>query len=251
MLVAISMVDAAPARGDVHVRMQVSPGECNGHLGGHTEFINGRLVNWWAALVREVASRMAECFHNFSVLAWLLLNGIFNLFGLCNFKWLRVAETAHPTTIARLIGRSVFGGMVWINFLRGEISTAHSSKLVCAIRQDNFCHCVMAGSMWLAASGCRPARWSLLFLIMRCTPTIHELIVLTLPPRHRCPLDRPPASRLLLPRSGLERSDFVPWHLWDMPTDTENVRLSGKTGSDRPMVRTTRLASAMTALGQF
>ena len=45
MLVAISMVDAAPARGDVHVRMQVSPGECNGHLGGHTEFINGRLVN--------------------------------------------------------------------------------------------------------------------------------------------------------------------------------------------------------------
>ena len=44
---------------------------------------------------------------------------------------------------------------------------------------------------------------------MRCTPTIHDLIVLTLPPRHRCPLDRMPASRLLLPRSGLERSDFV------------------------------------------
>jgi hypothetical protein len=51
-----------------------------------------------------------------------------------------------------------------------------------------------------------------LFLIMRCTPTIHELIVLTLPPRHRCPFDRLPASRLLLPRSGLERSNFVPWH---------------------------------------
>jgi hypothetical protein len=33
-----------------------------------------------------------------------------------------------------------------------------------------------------------------------------------LPPRHRCPLDRLPASRLLLPRSGLERSDFVHWH---------------------------------------
>jgi hypothetical protein len=45
MLVAISMVDAARARGDVHVRMQMSPGECNGHLGGHTEFINGRLVD--------------------------------------------------------------------------------------------------------------------------------------------------------------------------------------------------------------
>ena len=45
MLVAISMVDAALARGDVHARMQVSPGECNGHLGGHTKFINGRWVN--------------------------------------------------------------------------------------------------------------------------------------------------------------------------------------------------------------
>jgi hypothetical protein len=38
---------------------------------------------------------------------------------------------------------------------------------------------------------------------------------LTLPPRHRCRLDRLPASRLLLPRSGLERSDFVRWHKTD------------------------------------
>ena len=45
MLVATSMVDAVSARGDVHARMQVSPGECDGRLGGHTEFINGRLVN--------------------------------------------------------------------------------------------------------------------------------------------------------------------------------------------------------------
>jgi hypothetical protein len=45
MLVVISMVDAAPARGDVHMRMQVSPEECNGHLGGDTEFINGRSVD--------------------------------------------------------------------------------------------------------------------------------------------------------------------------------------------------------------
>src|SRR5580704_8119119 len=45
--------------------------------------------------------------------------------------------------------------------------------------------------------------------VERCTPTIHELVVSTLPPRHRCPLDRLPASRLLLQRSGLERSDFV------------------------------------------
>ena len=61
------------------------------------------------------------------------------------FKWLREPETAHPTTIARLIGRSVFGGMVRINFLRVEISTAHSSKL--GLRYSDICHCVMAGSM--------------------------------------------------------------------------------------------------------
>ena len=46
---------------------------------------------------------------------------------------------------------------------------------------------------------------------MCCTPTVRLLIVLTLPPSYRCPLNRPPARRLLLPRSGLERSDFVPW----------------------------------------
>src|SRR5580692_3446138 len=51
---------------------------------------------------------------------------------------------------------------------------------------------------------------------MRCTPIIHELIVLTLPPRHRCPLTWLPASRLLLPRSGLERSDFVLWRKEDV-----------------------------------
>jgi hypothetical protein len=41
------------------------------------------------------------------------------------------------------------------------------------------------------------------------------VIVLTLPPRYRGPLNgyRP---RLLLPRSGLERSDFVPCHKTDM-----------------------------------
>jgi hypothetical protein len=36
-------------------------------------------------------------------------------------------------------------------------------------------------------------------------------IVLTLPPCYRCPLDRLQASRLLPPRSGLDRSDFVLW----------------------------------------
>ena len=63
------------------------------------------------------------------------------------FKWLREPETAHPTTIARLIGRSVFGGMVRINFLRVEISTAHSSKLGLRYSSRQLCHCVMAGSM--------------------------------------------------------------------------------------------------------
>ena len=61
---------------------------------------------------------------------------------------------------------------------------------------------------------------------MRRTPTIHDLIVLTLPPRHRCPLNRLPASRLLLPRSGLERSDFVLWHETDMPTAMRDVWLA-------------------------
>src|SRR5258708_38352096 len=74
-------------------------------------------------------------------------------------------------------------------------------------------------------------------LIMRCTPTIHELIVLTLPPRHRCPLDRLPASRLLLPRSGLERSDFVRWHQTDLRKQPGNVRYSGMNGSSSDALR--------------
>jgi hypothetical protein len=40
-----------------------------------------------------------------------------------------------------------------------------------------------------------------------------ELVVLALPPRYHRPLHRLPASPLLLPRSGLERSDFVRWPL--------------------------------------
>jgi hypothetical protein len=64
----------------------------------------------------------------------------------------------------------------------------------------------------------------LLFLIMRCTPTIRELIVAT-------PLSlssqRLPASRLLLPRSGLERSDFVLWHETDQSGRSDEVRCLG------------------------
>ena len=97
--------------------------------------------------ISMVDAARAECFHNFRILARTLHRSIFNVLGSCNFKWLRVAETAHPTTIARLIGRSVFGGMVRINFLRVEISTAHSSKLGLRYSSRQLCHCVMAGSM--------------------------------------------------------------------------------------------------------
>jgi hypothetical protein len=50
----------------------------------------------------------------------------------------------------------------------------------------------------------------LLFLIMRCTPTIRELIEATL-----LSLSSQSATSLsaLAPRSGLERSDFVLWHV--------------------------------------
>jgi len=37
--------------------------------------------------------------------------------------------------------------------------------------------------------------------------------------RYHYPLTWLPASRLLLPRSGLERSDFVHWHVCDMRTE--------------------------------
>jgi len=58
---------------------------------------------------------------------------------------------------------------------------------------------------------------------------------------YRCPLHRLRVPRLLLPRSGLERSDFVLWHLCDMPLNADNVCLSGKTGSERHRVEMKRL----------
>jgi len=57
-------------------------------------------------------------------------------------------------------------------------------------------------------------------------------IVLTLPPRYRCPLDRLPASRLLPPRSGLERSDFVPWPEGEVLTCVSNVCSPRNCGRD-------------------
>jgi len=43
-------------------------------------------------------------------------------------------------------------------------------------------------------------------------PTKFEFVLNMQAAPCRCPLHRLPASRLLLLRSGLERSDFVPWH---------------------------------------
>ena len=71
----------------------------------------------------------------------------------------------------------------------------------------------------MPAGKCGWLQMILLFLIMRCTPTIRELIEATL-----LSLSSQSATSLsaLAPRSGLERSDFVPWHI------SEVVRLSAR-----------------------
>ena len=88
-------------------------------------------------------------------------------------------------------------------FLASRKETAYSRKLGRIFVKGSFCHCVIgaaddaAGHMRIRAA-----------CDMCCTPTQHLLIVLTLT-RCRGPLDRLPTSRLLPPRSGLERSDFA------------------------------------------
>jgi len=52
---------------------------------------------------------------------------------------------------------------------------------------------------------------------MRCTPNSALVDRVDFATRYRCLLDRLPASRLLPPRSGLERSDFVLWPNPDLP----------------------------------
>ena len=79
MLASSSMEGMASARADVGV-------ERGGHLVGHAECINGRLVDQWTAWGRKAATRIAECFHNFRVLARTLLKRGFNVLGMCNFK---------------------------------------------------------------------------------------------------------------------------------------------------------------------
>src|SRR5258705_13894004 len=55
------------------------------------------------------------------------------------------------------------------------------------------------------------------------------------------PLSSLPASRLLLPRSGLERSDFVHWHFSDLSTPLTNVGYQGKNGSNSDIAKSKRL----------
>src|SRR5215468_5166186 len=122
---------------------------------------------------------------------------------MCNFKELGVAEIAHPTTTARLIGRSMSSDMAWINFLRAEIETAHSSKLVGAFVKAIFYHCVIGVADDVAGR----MRMLTTRAIMCCTPTLRWLILLTLPPR--LSLSSQPATDLsaLAPaqRAGAQR----------------------------------------------
>ena len=49
------------------------------------------------------------------------------------------------------------------------------------------------------------------------------------------------AGRTFRPAEQRACSEFGFWHVSDMPMDTENVRLLGKTRSDQRRVKTTRL----------
>ena len=92
-------------------------------------------------------------------------------------------------------------------------------KLVGAFVKASFHHCVIGAADDVAGR----MKDADLCAIMRRTPTLCWLVVLTLP-RYHCPLNRLPASRLLLPRSGLERSDFVLWPISEVATPLIEVR---------------------------
>jgi hypothetical protein len=79
-------------------------------------------------------------------------------------------------------------------------------KLVGAFVKASFYHCVIGAADDVAGRMRKLTR-----AIMCCKSKLRWLIALTCDPRYRCPLNRLPASRLLPPRSGLERSDFVHW----------------------------------------
>jgi hypothetical protein len=52
-------------------------------------------------------------------------------------------------------------------------------------------------------------------------------------PGYRCPLGWRPASRLLPPRSGLERSDFVPWPNSELRTCPLSRRFREQSGCQK------------------
>src|SRR5271156_4641613 len=93
--------------------------------------------------------------------------------------------------------------MAGISFSRAETYTAHSSKLAGAFVKAILPlrhRCGLCGSAYQADG----PQVFLLFLIMRCPPTVRLLIVLTLPPSYRCPLSTDYRLSVLAPRSGLE-----------------------------------------------
>ena len=114
--------------------------------------------------------------------------------------------------------------------------TRHIQATRLALSSRQFCHCLnclslncLTGAVVVAQriGGDGPQAF-LLLLSMRCTPTVRLLIVLTFATKlSLSSLDRLPASRLLLPRSGLERSDFVLWHLSEVNGGGDDVRSSG------------------------
>jgi hypothetical protein len=81
--------------------------------------------------------------------------------------------------------------------------------------------------MWLAR--CWPGD-DLLVLTILSRRSRRESIVLTLATCYCCPLDQPPPSRFLPPRSGLERSDFVRWPIGEVPVCFDKVRSLGHNG---------------------
>ena len=98
--------------------------------------------------------------------------------------------------------------------------SAHSSKLAGAFVKAIFYHCVaVRPMMWLAHEDADPRDH-----VLHANTTLVDRVDL---PRYRCPLNRLPASRLLLPRSGLERSDFVPWPDADLCNVSSYVGSSG------------------------
>jgi hypothetical protein len=93
-------------------------------------------------------------------------------------------------------------------------------------RQGNFCHCVIGatddvGRMWIRAE---PGH------VLHANSTLVDRVDLATPlALSSQPL---PAPRLLLLRSGLERSDFVPWPLATNPAGFAEVSVRGQSRPD-------------------